>query len=223
MLYALTLLKTPSVSLSLNLAFQYYILTNLLCCHFHSFQSLLVICLFPAISASKDEGDKVSTQAHDSLFEDTVVKPKSRAKKMDDDNSFAASLDALLEDTAMKPKPKAKKVDEDKAFSTSFDSLLEITSAKPKSKPVKAASDSPQSAEAVSAAENFDDRTIANEARVSDATKKMLTDKGIVQFTEIQKSAFDPVYTGRDILARSRTGTVSDVGFVFGNNTYLGT
>ena len=136
------------------------------------------------------------------------MKPKSKSKKLDDDITFALSLDALLEDTAMKPKSKVKKVDE--GFTSSFDSLLENTAVKPKSKSTKAvAVDSPQSAEAVSAAENFDDRTIANEGRVSESVKKMLADKGIVQFTEIQKSAFDPIYTGRDILARSRTGTVS--------------
>ncbi len=72
-----------------------------------------------------------------------------------------------------------------------------------------AAPEAGKSAEATSAAANFDERTIALESRVSDAVKKLLADKGIVQFTEIQKSAFEPVFSGRDILARSRTGTVT--------------
>lgn len=41
----------------------------------------------------------------------------------------------------------------------------------------------------------------------------MLQKKGIENFTEIQRKAFDPVFEGRDVLARSRTGTGKTIAF----------
>lgn len=41
----------------------------------------------------------------------------------------------------------------------------------------------------------------------------ILSSKGIVQFTEVQASAFSPVLAGRDVIGRSRTGTGKTLAF----------
>ncbi len=41
----------------------------------------------------------------------------------------------------------------------------------------------------------------------------ILSSKGIVQFTEVQASAFTPVLAGRDVIGRSRTGTGKTLAF----------
>ena len=44
--------------------------------------------------------------------------------------------------------------------------------------------------------------------------RRVLEAKGILTFTDIQRQAFDPLYGGRDCLARSRTGTGKTLAFV---------
>jgi ATP-dependent RNA helicase DDX21 len=54
---------------------------------------------------------------------------------------------------------------------------------------------------------------IANEKLVSKACLKVLKSKGIVEFTDIQRQALLPVFNGKDMIARSRTGTGKTIAF----------
>jgi len=49
--------------------------------------------------------------------------------------------------------------------------------------------------------------------QLSPGVRSVLEAKGISQFTDIQRQAFDPLFEGRDCLARSRTGTGKTLAF----------
>lgn len=49
--------------------------------------------------------------------------------------------------------------------------------------------------------------------QMSPGVRSVLEAKGISQFTDIQRQAFDPLFEGRDCLARSRTGTGKTLAF----------
>lgn len=51
------------------------------------------------------------------------------------------------------------------------------------------------------------------EAGMSQKVIDVLSEKGIVQFTEVQADAFTPVLEGRDVIGRSRTGTGKTLAF----------
>lgn len=54
---------------------------------------------------------------------------------------------------------------------------------------------------------------VVNEPRLDDRVKRVLLAKGIERFTDVQRQAFDPVFDGRDMIARSRTGTGKTLAF----------
>jgi hypothetical protein len=51
-------------------------------------------------------------------------------------------------------------------------------------------------------------RIIKDDPLVSKQSKNVLAMKGYTEFTDIQRQALVPVFEGRDMIARSRTGTV---------------
>ena len=48
---------------------------------------------------------------------------------------------------------------------------------------------------------------MAIEGRISDRQAERLAARGITTFTEIQHRSYEPVFEGRDLLGKSRTGT----------------
>ena len=52
-----------------------------------------------------------------------------------------------------------------------------------------------------------------SQSKVSRKTVANLAKRGIESFTDIQYQAFEPVYEGRDMIARSRTGTGKTIAF----------
>ena len=61
--------------------------------------------------------------------------------------------------------------------------------------------------------ENDDIMLVENEDLISRHAKRTLGEKGITQFTDIQRQALRPVLEGRDMIARSRTGTGKTIAF----------
>ena len=54
---------------------------------------------------------------------------------------------------------------------------------------------------------------MAIEGRISDRQAERLAQRGITTFTEIQHRSYEPVFEGRDLLGKSRTGTGKTVAF----------
>ncbi len=54
---------------------------------------------------------------------------------------------------------------------------------------------------------------MAIEGRISDRQAERLAERGITTFTEIQHRSYEPVFEGRDLLGKSRTGTGKTVAF----------
>ena len=54
---------------------------------------------------------------------------------------------------------------------------------------------------------------MAIEGRISDRQAERLAERGIKTFTEIQHRSYEPVFEGRDLLGKSRTGTGKTVAF----------
>lgn len=61
------------------------------------------------------------------------------------------------------------------------------------------------------------------DAGLSQEVIDVLSGKGITHFTPVQGEAFDPIVSGRDIIARSRTGTGKTLAFGLPSITRLNT
>lgn len=59
------------------------------------------------------------------------------------------------------------------------------------------------------------------EAGLSQSVIDVLSGKGITHFTPVQAEAFDPIMAGRDLIARSRTGTGKTLAFSLPSITRL--
>lgn len=96
-----------------------------------------------------------------------------------------------------------------KLFSTSNDLDSLLTDIEVPSPVISIPSSNSPASTSGSEAKSGPSKLIKDDPLVSKQCKNVLAKKGITEFTDIQRQALVPVFEGRDMIARSRTGTVS--------------
>ncbi|PRP86148.1 DEAD/DEAH box RNA helicase [Planoprotostelium fungivorum] len=165
--------------------------------------SLSFFLPFKFISQSRDNRTAASLETLHTLDTEMVI--KRRKEESDSDNSDSekesghssssdSSSDERSKSKSKKPSAKKQKIEEEEKPSKKSDKdIKDVKKDKKETKTDKAPLSS--------------DKSAVTNYRISEATVLALASRGVTTLFPIQTAAYDPIFDGKDVIGRAKTGT----------------